>query len=142
MQRDDIIQFIRENPLFFLGTTDGEQARVRGIMMYSIDEIGNIVFTTGKNKAMFKQIKSHPAIELCFYANGTQIRVVGELIENDNLALKQEIVASRPFMKEWIEAAGYDAMAVLVLTKTQATVWTLETAMMRKRYIPLDGSGS
>jgi uncharacterized pyridoxamine 5'-phosphate oxidase family protein len=137
MDKTDIIKFIKEHPLFFLGTIDGDQARVRGIMMYSIDEIGNIVFTTGKNKAMYRQLKANPKVELCFYDNGTQIRVLGEIMENDNLALKQEIVEARPFMKPWVEATGYESIAVFVLTKCIATVWTLETAAMRKRFIAL-----
>jgi pyridoxamine 5'-phosphate oxidase len=137
MQKNEIIDFISANPLFFLATCDGEQARVRGIMMYRIDELGNIVFTTGKSKAMYQQLQKNNKIECCFYANNTQIRVQGELIESDNLALKQEIVEARPFMKPWVEATGYESIGIFILTKCKATVWTMETATMRKRYVNL-----
>ncbi len=137
MQKNEIIEFIRNNPLFFLASCDEEQARVRGIMMHSIDELGNIVFSTGKNKSMYQQLIKNKNVECCFYANNTQIRVQGDLIESDNLALKKEIVADRPFMQSWIDAAGYEVMAVFILTNCKATVWTMETAMSRKRYVNL-----
>jgi uncharacterized pyridoxamine 5'-phosphate oxidase family protein len=137
MQKNEIIDFIRAHPLFFLATCDGDQARVRGIMMYSVDELGNIVFSTGKNKPMYEQLRKNPKIECCFYSDNKQIRVQGDLIESDNQALKKEIVEARPFMKPWIDAAGYDVMGVFILTRCKATWWSMDSALSRKRYINL-----
>jgi pyridoxamine 5'-phosphate oxidase len=137
MDKKEIIDFIRKNPLFFLATCDDDQARVRGIMMYKIDEAGNIVFTTGKNKPMYNQLKLNPKVELCFYADNTQLRVTGNLVEKDLLELKQEIVESRPFMKPWVEAAGYDVIGVFSLERCVATWWKMESALARKRFVNL-----
>jgi pyridoxamine 5'-phosphate oxidase len=137
MDKNEIIDFIRKNPLFFLATCEGDQARVRGIMMYKMDETGNIVFTTGKNKPMYKQLTENPKVELCFYADNTQVRITGELVEKDELSLKQEIIESRPFMKPWVDAAGYDVIGVFSLERCVATCWKMESALARKRFVNL-----
>ena len=137
MQKSEIIAFIRSNPLFFLATCEGDQARVRGIMLHRIDEDGNILFTVGKNKAVCQQLRSNPNIECCFYANETQIRLCGELTESEDQNLKQEIIEARPFMKPWIEAAGFEVMVVFILTKCRATWWNADNPLARKRFVNL-----
>ncbi|HNX06526.1 MAG TPA: pyridoxamine 5'-phosphate oxidase family protein [Bacteroidales bacterium] len=135
--KEEIIDFIGKNPLFFIATTDAGQPRVRGIMMYKTDDKG-IIFTTGKNKDFYKQLLANPKVELCFYADAVQVRVTGTAVEaDDELALKKEIVNARPFMKPWIEAAGYEAIALFRVCSCKATVWSLDQPLMRKRFVPL-----
>jgi pyridoxamine 5'-phosphate oxidase len=137
MEKQQIIDFIKENPLFFLATCEGKQARVRGIRMYRFDERG-LIFSTGKNKGMYAQLKENPAVELCFYHENTQVRITGDLHEHDDPDLKKEIVEARPFMKPWIEATGYDIMAIFSLTNITATWWELQNPLARKRFVKLD----
>lgn len=135
--KEEIIEFITKNPLFFIATNDNGQARVRGIMMHKTDSKG-IIFTTGKNKDFYKQLQANSNVELCFYSNQLQIRITGIAVEIDeDLALKQEIVGSRPFMCSWIEAAGYDVMGLFRVCKCKATVWSLDMPLRRKRFITL-----
>lgn len=136
MDKQQLIDFIKAHPLFFLATCEGKQARVRGIMMYCFDENG-LVFTTGRNKGMFTQLKENPAVELCFYHDNTQVRVTGTLEELDDLNIKKEIVAVRPFMKPWIETAGYDIIAVFRLSDCIATWWSMENPLARKRFVKI-----
>ncbi|HNW68767.1 MAG TPA: pyridoxamine 5'-phosphate oxidase family protein [Bacteroidales bacterium] len=135
--REEIIDFIGENPLFFIATTDNGQPRVRGIMMYKTDDKG-IIFSTGKNKDFYKQLLANPRVELCFYSNYMQVRVTGTVVEaDDELAMKQEIVDARPFMKPWIEAMGYETIGLFRVCACKATVWSLDQPLMRKRFVPL-----
>ncbi|HNW89234.1 MAG TPA: pyridoxamine 5'-phosphate oxidase family protein [Bacteroidales bacterium] len=135
--KEEILDFIGKNPLSFIATTDNGQPRVRGIMIYKTDDRG-IIFTTGKNKDFYRQLLTNPNVELCFYAEGIQIRVTGTANEaNDDLALKKEIVASRPFLQPWIEAAGYEVMGLFRVCKCKATVWSLDSPMARKRFTEL-----
>lgn len=135
--REEIIDFIGKNPLFFIATTDNGLPRVRGIMMYKTDDKG-IIFSTGKNKDFYKQLLANPNVELCYYANNIQVRVTGTAVETDeDLGMKQEIVNARPFMKPWIEAAGYEVIGLFRVCACKATVWSLDQPLMRKRFVPL-----
>lgn len=136
--QDDFIRFVKENPLAFIATIDQSQmARVRAIMICKVDENG-IVFTTGKNKDFFKQLTANPGIELCFYAENVQVRITGTAIEiDDDIALKQEIVASRPFMQGWVEASGYDIMGLFRVSNASATYWSVQMPLSRKRFIKI-----
>lgn len=135
--KEEILDFMRSHPLFFIATIDKEQPRVRGIMMHKTDDKG-IVFTTGKNKDFYKQLIANPKVELCFYSENTQVRITGTAIEIDEeISLKQEIVSSRPFMLSWIEAVGYDIMGLFRIYECKATCWSLDMPLARKRYITL-----
>ncbi|HOV10273.1 MAG TPA: pyridoxamine 5'-phosphate oxidase family protein [Bacteroidales bacterium] len=135
--KEDIVDFIRKNPLAFVATADGSQPRVRGIMIHDVDDKG-IILTTGKNKDFYKQLTTNPGVELCFYANNTQVRVTGVAVEaDDELELKKEIVSTRPFMQPWIEMAGYGIMGLFRISQCKATVWSSESPMARKRFVDL-----
>jgi pyridoxamine 5'-phosphate oxidase len=135
--KEEILEFITKNPLFFIATNDNGQPRVRGIMMHKADTNG-IIFTTGKNKDFYKQLKANPNVEICFYSNQIQVRITGIAVETDeDQALKKEIVGSRPFMLPWIEAAGYDVMGLFRVCDCKATVWSFDMPLRRKRYVAL-----
>ena len=60
------------------------------MMLYRADDNG-IIFHTASTKDVFKQIQNNPKAELCFNANGVQIRVTGKLEVVNNPELKDEI---------------------------------------------------
>lgn len=134
---DQIIEFLNKNTMAFIATVDRDAPCVRGIMTYKTSTDG-IIFTTGKNKDFYKQLKANDAIELCFYNNDIQIRVSGRAVEHDeNLELKKEIVAARPFMQPWIDAAGYDIIALFIVVDCKAIVYRANMPLSRKRVISL-----
>lgn len=102
MDKNEIFELISKNPVFFLGTVDNNQPRVRGMLLYKADERGMLSHTSSK-KDLYKQILKNPNAELCFNCNGTQIRITGklEIINDDNL--KDEICndPSRKFLEQW-----------------------------------------
>jgi pyridoxamine 5'-phosphate oxidase len=128
MTKTEIIQFLNANPACHLATADGNQPRVRGMLIYRADEQG-ILLHTGTTKDLCKQMLANPRVELCFnnMKDGVQVRVTGkaELVEDQKL--KEEIVANRPFMKPWIEQRGYKFLAVFRVKDAAATVWTMAT---------------
>lgn len=140
MDKNEIFAFLQSNPAFHLGTTEADQPRVRGMLLYKGDEKG-IIFHTGKMKDVHRQLSNNPKVELCFnnYQDHIQVRIMGvvELIED--LELKKEIVNSpgREFLKPWIEKMGYETFAVCKLRNGRATVWTMETNFEPKSYIDL-----
>jgi uncharacterized pyridoxamine 5'-phosphate oxidase family protein len=137
MDKHQIIRFLNENPAFAIATIDGTQPRVRILMLHKADESG-IYFTVGKFKDIYRQLSLNPAVELCFYKENFEIRITGEVEKLDkDLALKNEIVDARPFMKPWIEQVGLKHMAVFRVKNGIATTWKLEAELEEKLYIQL-----
>jgi uncharacterized pyridoxamine 5'-phosphate oxidase family protein len=121
MDKKEILAFITANPTGFLATTDGKKPHVRAFGTYRADENGIIYFTQNV-KDVYKQLAKHPDIEVCYWANQIQIRVIGKVQAVEDMALKQEIVAKRPFLKPQIDANGWDYLKVFALKNAKATV--------------------
>lgn len=55
LSKEEIYKVMNENPVFHLATADGDQPRVRGMLLYKADENG-IIFHTASSKDVFSQI--------------------------------------------------------------------------------------
>jgi len=126
MNREQIVQFLNAHPMCHLATMDGDQPRVRGMMMYRAESAG-ILFHTGVFKSLYGQITRNRRVEICFNDERTQVRVEGIARILDDISLKREIVAARPFMKPLIEERGYGVLVVFRVVDWKFTVWTMDT---------------
>jgi pyridoxamine 5'-phosphate oxidase len=134
MNKNEIYELINQNPVFFLATCDGDQPRVRGMLLYKADEESGIVFHTGIMKDLYDQVIKNPKVELCFndFKSGTQVRVRGELEVIDDNNLKDEISAhpTREFLKPWKDSMTqqefYDSFVVFRLKNGIAVTWTMK----------------
>lgn len=142
MKKEEIFQFMRNNPAFFLATVEEDQPRVRGMLLFSADETG-IIFHTGAMKDVYKQVVKNPKVELCFNGNGTQVRVSGELEIVDDNTLKDTISEhpTRKFLKPWKESGEladfYSSFIVFRLKNGIAATWTIEKNFAPKEEIQL-----
>jgi len=138
MTKQKILQFMNENPVFYLATTEGDQPRVRGMLLFRADENG-IIFHTSAAKDVAKQLKTNPKAELCFSGNGRQIRVTGVLKPIDNKELTAEIYAhpSREFLRSWKNSGIDQLLEVFMMVNGLATEWTMEQNFSEKEYVEL-----
>ena len=138
MTKQEILEFAEKNPVFSLATIDGNQPRVR-LMMLAMVEKDELIFSTGRDKDVNKQLTANPAVELCFYNadEGRQVRVEGTVEACDDEELKKRIVEKFEFLKPWIDAEGYEVLATYGLKNARATTWTMETNLEPKQYIDL-----
>lgn len=139
MNAQEILTLLNENPAFHLATMDGDQPRVRGMLLYRADENG-IIFHTASTKDVYEQIKENPKAEMCFFGKGVQVRVTGVLEEVSDEALKEEIYAhpTRKFLQAWREQGiGDDIVRIFVMKKCTAVTWTMETNFAEKNPITL-----
>ncbi len=134
MDKQEILAFITANPISFFATVDGKAARVRGMETYRADENG-LIFYTSKSKNVYKQMAKNPDIEVCYFANGVQVRVRGRIETLEDMALKKEIVKNRPFLGEYTDE-DYKDMAVCRL-KGKATTWTMQEGDGPAKFIDL-----
>ncbi len=138
MTKEEVLEFITKNPVFSLATIDGNQPRARMIMLYRADENG-IIFSTGREKDVNKQLQANPAVEMCFYSTeqNRQVRIEGAVELLDDLDLKKQIVEDFPFLKPWVEAQGYEVLIAYRIKNAKATTWTMETNFEPKQYVQL-----
>lgn len=140
MNKSEIIAFLNANPVFHLATVEGNKPHVRGMLLYRADENG-IVFHTGTNKDLHKQLTGNPNVEMSFnngkFDDLVQIRVSGAVELVKDLDFKKEVVQAREFMKPWVEKWGYDFLAVYRIKKGMATVWTMKTNFAPKEFVEL-----
>jgi pyridoxamine 5'-phosphate oxidase len=137
VNKAEILKFLNANPTCYLATVEGDRPHVRAMGMFRADENG-IIIETGTFKDVYKQMVANPNVELCFFnaKDGIQIRVSGAVEPLDDIELKKEIVAQRPFLKERVAKGGYEAMGVFRL-KGQAYVWSFQNVAEPKKYVPL-----
>ena len=145
MNKQEIFDFLNSNLAFFLATADGDEPRVRAMMLYNASENG-IVFHTGPFKEVYQQILKNPNVQLCFYnqQQNLQIRVRGKLELVDDRAFKEEIAShpTRVFMQGWkanceTEEDFYNMFSVFRLSDGIANVWTFESNFKPKEDIAL-----
>lgn len=138
MTKEEIFQLMNENPAFHLATMDGDQPRVRGMLLFRADENG-IIFHTASSKDVYKQIKKNPKVELCFRGKGTQVRVSGklELVNDDKL--RDEIFnhPSRKFLQAWKTQGIEEMLQIFRLKNGTAVEWTMATNFADKEPINL-----
>ena len=137
MDKAEILAFLNANSTCYLATVEGDKPRVRAMGMVKAGENG-VILETGTFKDVYKQLSANPNVELCFYnaKDGIQVRVSGAVEPVDDLKLKDEIIAQRPFLKERVAKGGYEAMGVFRL-KGMAYVWSFQTASEPKKYVQL-----
>jgi len=134
MDKNEILSFITTNNIGYLATLDGKAARVRAMDTFRADENG-LIFYTDKAKNVSKQMLNSPEIEVCYYSQGLQVRVRGKAVPDEDINLKKEIVAARPFYGEMTDE-DYKSMAVFRL-KGKATTWTMESGDSTSSFVEL-----
>ncbi|MBR5895995.1 MAG: pyridoxamine 5'-phosphate oxidase family protein, partial [Lachnospiraceae bacterium] len=86
-----VCDFIKKCETYYLATVDGNQPRVRPFGTVNIFD-GKLYIQTGKSKDVSKQIQANPKVELCCFAEGTWLRVAGELVRDDSREAKKAML--------------------------------------------------
>ena len=83
---------------FYLATVEGDQPRVRPFgtaLLYD----GRLYIQTGKVKSVSKQIAADPKVELCAFNGKKWLRLSGELVNDDDRAVKAAMLDKMPELK-------------------------------------------
>ena len=111
---------MKECRAFFIATADGDQPHVRA---FGVSEIINdrLYIMTGKVKDVYKQMAANGKFEICaLKPSGSEwMRVIGTLVNDDDLAVKEEFLNRNPGLKSMYKADD-DNMAVLYITNGTA----------------------
>ena len=84
-------KFLKEAGTYYLATIDGDQPHVRPFGTAEIFE-GKLYIQTGKVKNVYKQLIANPKAEICAFQDGKWIRIVCELIPDDRVEAKKDML--------------------------------------------------
>jgi pyridoxamine 5'-phosphate oxidase len=130
MSVQEYIQFANQNPACFLATMDGNQPRVRTVLLVKADETG-FYFDLLSPKQVVKQLLANPKAEVCFYNNASdltqarQMRVTGvmELVKDEPLI--QKVASDRSFLDQLAGQPTGPLTTIFRLCHAEAFFWTM-----------------
>ena len=115
-----VYEFLKKCGTYYLATVEGDQPRVRPFGTVAIFE-GKLYIQTGKVKAVSKQMKANPKVEICAMTEGKWIRVAATAIEDDSVAARQHMLDAYPSLQGMYKADDGNCQ-VLYLKDATATI--------------------
>ncbi|MBO6303255.1 MAG: pyridoxamine 5'-phosphate oxidase family protein [Ruminiclostridium sp.] len=93
-----VCEFLDKVGTYYLATAENDQPRVRPFgtsLVYN----GRLYIETGKSKSVSKQIAADPKVEICAFDGTKWLRISGELINDDDRAVKVAMLEKMPSLK-------------------------------------------
>ena len=91
-------EFLKAAGVYFIATIDGDKPRVRPFGTAEIFE-DHLYIQTGKSKDVSKQIEKNPNVEICAFKDGKWIRVSGNLVRDDRVEAKKDMLDKNPDLR-------------------------------------------
>jgi uncharacterized pyridoxamine 5'-phosphate oxidase family protein len=101
---DEVLQFLTDNPVFYLATVDGNIPKVRPfgfVMKYE----GRLYLCTNNRKDVYQQLQANPNLELSATSqSGEWLRLKGKAVFNTTRQSKQAALEIMPGLKQMYSA--------------------------------------
>ncbi len=117
---EEVYNFLKECGTYFLATEEGDKPRVRPFGTINIFD-GKLYIQTGKVKDVSKQIEKNPHVEICAFNGNEWIRLKGELVRDDRVEAKQDMLDHYPDL-QGMYSANDDNTEVLYFKNGVATI--------------------
>ena len=106
-----IAEFLKETGVFFLATADGNQPKLRPLGAF-LDEDGKIIFGVGDFKAVYKQLKANPLVEIAACKpNGHWLRYTGKAVFETDTKYAEKMIKNSGLESIYNENTGHKLMA-------------------------------
>ncbi len=127
MTRDEVLAFVKANPVAFMATVERGKPRVRAMQTALIGPEG-LTFCTGVQKDVHKQLMASRSVELAYWdaKSDTQLRVRGEMERVADAAVTKRILDEVfTFLKPVVAQYGYEIFTSFRLAKGTSIVWRM-----------------
>ena len=116
----EVQKFLKDCGVYYLATIDDDKPRVRP---FGTAEIYNdhLYIQTGKKKDVYKQIEKNSNVEICAFKDGRWIRIEGNLIPDDSIEAKKDMLDKNPDLRSMYDEND-DNTIVLYFEKGKATI--------------------
>lgn len=116
---DEIYQYLKRCGVYYLGTFDGEQVRVRPFDTIDLYE-GKLYIQSARKKDVAKQMHRWPRVELCVFSEGKWLRVAATAQADDRPEVRQHMLAAYPRLHEMFRDPEQE-LEIFCLTEGEAT---------------------
>ena len=124
---NEVYEFLKKCGVYYLATVEGDRPRVRPFGTVDMYD-GKIYIQTGKIKAVSKQMKANPKIEICAMApDGKWIRISAEAVLDDNIEAQKHLLNEYPELKA-MYTAGDGNTEVFYLKNAKAQICSFTEA--------------
>jgi uncharacterized pyridoxamine 5'-phosphate oxidase family protein len=98
---EEVLRFLKENPTYFLATSEGGQPRVRPFGTIALFE-GKLYFQTGQVKDVYRQLMANPRIEICaLAADGSRwLRIAATAVRDDRREARAAVLDEYPSLQK------------------------------------------
>lgn len=124
---NEVLEFLLNNPTFYIATMDGDQPRVRpfGAVMKFEDKL---YFTTNNTKPVFKQLVANSKVEISTTSpKGEWIRLTGKAVVDSRREVKEAMLEATPMLKN-MYSVDDDIFELFYLTDAVATFSSFTSA--------------
>ena len=117
---NEVLDFLKKCWTYYLATVDWDQPRVRPFWTINIFN-NKLYIQTWKSKNVSKQIQANPKVELCWFFDWDWIRVSWELVRDENIAAKKDMLDYYPELRGMYDEND-DNTEVLYFKNATATI--------------------
>lgn len=119
MNKDQVIDLIKDAGFGFLATTEGKQPKVRPMMPYLTDE-GDLLLALLENSRTIPQIKENPLVEICYVDRKmSYCRIAGIAKISGDLEKKETVWNNIPMLRQYFSGPQDQKFILLEInTKT------------------------
>jgi uncharacterized pyridoxamine 5'-phosphate oxidase family protein len=124
---DEVYKFLKDAKVYYLGTVDGDQPRVRAFG--TIDKFEDKLYIqTGKVKDVYKQIIANPRVEICACApdGSSWLRVACTLVDDPRDEASKHMLDAYPDLRAMYKE-GDGNTTVLYMKDATATFSSFTT---------------
>ena len=122
----EVYDFIKDCGVYYLSTIDNDKPRVRPFGTLEIFE-NKLYIQTGKKKDVYKQILANSNVEICAFKNGKWIRIECELVPDDRVDAKKDMLDKNPDLRGMYNELD-DNTIVLYLKNAKAIICSFTDA--------------
>lgn len=130
MELNDCVTFAGEHPICYLATEDGDQPRVRPLLLWFANGDG-FYFMTMSPKRFSAQLHTNPKVEVVFYNGATELpearmmRLTGAVEFIDDAELVKKVSDERAALEGIIGRPLEPIAEVFRIASGEAVYWTL-----------------
>ncbi len=127
MTRDQVLEFVKANPVAFMATVERGKPRVRAMQTALVEPAG-LVFCTGVQKDVHQQLVAGRSVEIAYWdaKNDVQVRVRGEMERVADVTVTKRILDEVfTFLKPVVAQYEYEIFSSFRLAKGTSIVWRM-----------------
>ena len=117
-----VYDFFKKAKTYYLATVEGDQPHVRPFGTIDLFE-GRLYIQTGKSKAVARQFKANPRLEICAMEGGRWLRVSAEAVLDERIEAQKHMIEAYPELSGMYQPGDGNA-EVYYLKNAIATIYS------------------